>query len=476
VSASPPLRARIWIVDDSATELEMARRALETRYSVDSFADGASLLERLASAPVPELLVLDWVMPGVSGMDVCHFLRAQPSTERLPILILTSYGATEDLVAALGAGANDFVTKPFSPAELAARAAALLRTSAIHERALAAEVALGDVLQQLPEALIAVDAEGQVVYANPEADSIFASAPGGLLGRAIRELSPALAELDLSAAPAPTSRPDLKVHDRLYAPLVRVLPLGERMTTAISFRDVTDERQQSLRRLDFYSMVAHDLRTPLTALLLRIDMLLSSRRGEAAPLLPDLEKMRSQVDEMRKLIGDFLDLASIDGIGVRLERSSIDAAELVREVIDTVGPLLSERQLDLGFEPSADIRLLGDRRRLAQVLVNLVANAAKFTPPGGHIGVHVGSSGEQMEVRVSDTGAGIPPEVLANLFNRFERGSAPASVSGTGLGLMIVREIIEAHGGSVGAESELGQGSTFWFRLPQTTAPAEARS
>ena len=125
-------RPLIWVVDDSALEAAVVREALSSEFEVESFVDGGAVLERSANSPLPEVLVLDWVMPGISGIDICQFLRAK--NDQLPILLLTVNRQTEHLVEGLSAGANDFVSKPFSAPELRARVRALFNTRQIRER------------------------------------------------------------------------------------------------------------------------------------------------------------------------------------------------------------------------------------------------------------------------------------------------------------------------------------------------------
>lgn len=126
-------RARIWLVDDSPLEREMARRLLADQYDVEVFFDGPPVLERLAAGDRPDVLVLDWHMPQMSGLEVCRFLRERFDEASLPILVLTATGGQDDLLEGLGAGANDFVTKAFDPAELLARVATLARARLLHE-------------------------------------------------------------------------------------------------------------------------------------------------------------------------------------------------------------------------------------------------------------------------------------------------------------------------------------------------------
>jgi signal transduction histidine kinase len=147
--AGPPAsseRAAVWILDDSPMEAAMARRALASDYDVETFLDGSVLLERMAAGPAPSVLVLDWQLPGMSGIEVCRFLRSSRDETELPILMLTVFGHKTDLVDGLGAGANDYLTKPYDGPELAARVATLARLNALHRKVRLAERVAADLL------------------------------------------------------------------------------------------------------------------------------------------------------------------------------------------------------------------------------------------------------------------------------------------------------------------------------------------
>jgi sigma-B regulation protein RsbU (phosphoserine phosphatase) len=120
----PPL---VWIVDDSPLEAELVRRSLLPVFIAEIFTDAAAMLEHASRATTPDAIILDWEMPGISGIEVCHFLRTQPATRSIPILMLTVHRETRDLVQGLAAGADDFLPKPYSAAELSARISALVR-------------------------------------------------------------------------------------------------------------------------------------------------------------------------------------------------------------------------------------------------------------------------------------------------------------------------------------------------------------
>jgi CheY-like chemotaxis protein/two-component sensor histidine kinase len=184
--------------------------------------------------------------------------------------------------------------------------------------------------------------------------------------------------------------------------------------------------------------------------------------------------MENNIRTMVALVNDFLDLAQLEGTAYRGGRELVDLGGLVGQAIEDLQPLVDASSLTVRFgAPAFDSSVTGDRRRLSQVLSNLLSNAVKFTPPGGQVGVDVRERSGQVEIAVTDTGRGIPHDVLPTLFQRYVRAIDPSRpVAGTGLGLMIVREIVEAHGGQVGVFSTEGQGSTFWFRLPRRSVAA----
>ena len=464
-------RRRVWVVDDSPLDAERARRSLETEYDVRILRDGSVVLEELAQGEAPDVLVLDWLMPGVSGIEVCQFLRSpRGNAPNLAIVMLTVQNKTDQIVLALSAGANDFVSKPFSEDELRARIRSLVRSKDLLERAERAEASIHKLLANAPDALLAVDASGVVTYANAEAARLFDRAAHALAGQPLASIVPAipieaLREHDRTFA-------DVEIGSRVMSPAVRLMLHEDGAAlTILSLRDVTDRRMAEQRRLDFYSIVAHDVRSPLSAMLLRTEMLLQGSRGELTPtVLSDLRKIQGGIHSLVRMINDFLDLAQFEGSSYRLNEQELDFCWVVECTVDELRPLADARRISLSHTlPNRPVTLWGDSRRLAQVLNNLVDNAIKFTPPGGAVTVTVLLRGGDVVVQVEDTGAGIAADELPTLWDRYVRGKT--SAPGTGLGLLIVKEIVEAHRGEVGVDSEVGKGSTFWLRLPLSVPP-----
>jgi two-component system phosphate regulon sensor histidine kinase PhoR len=458
-------------VDDSPLDLERATGILAQNYEVQAFRDGSEALERLNDSTRPDAMVVDWEMPGVTGLDVCRFLRT--SGEEIPTLLLTSHGETAQLVEGLAAGASDYLTKPYAEAELTARVASLLRTRELLDRARTAEETITHLLSVSPDPLFAVDRAGRVTYANAQAQRALGLREAQIIGRMLATLVPGLDVQRIRAASGRSETPtDVQIGDHVYAPSIGVSS-GPYPTFAIALRNVTNRRREEARRLDLYSVVAHDLRTPLTSMLMRTELILSGDRGLlAAELSADLRKMQRNIREMVAMINDFLELARYEGGGYKLEYEEMDLCEVLRQTVDDFQPLALASRHHLTLVPATcHATVMGDRRRLSQAVANLVGNAIKFTPAGGSVTLNVDVDVEFVTTSVVDTGEGISPESARTLFQRYQRaGESQQTVPGTGLGLMIVREIVELHGGTVGVDSALGRGSKFWFRLPRPSS------
>lgn len=234
-------------------------------------------------------------------------------------------------------------------------------------------------------------------------------------------------------------------------------------------------------KTDFLSTVSHELRTPLTSITGHVEML---RDGDAGPVGADQMRMLDAVDRnadrLLALIEDLLAISRVESRGFRAQEVPVDVASLVANAVAVVRPQAAAAGLDLvlgdewsGHGPSGQgrgpVQVLGDPGQLDRVLLNLLSNSVKFTPSGGRVGLLWSATDDEVLVRVQDTGIGVPPEELASLGDRFFRASnaTSAAIQGTGLGLTIVRGILEQHGGTLEVRSELGQGTEVQARLPR---------
>jgi signal transduction histidine kinase/ActR/RegA family two-component response regulator len=220
---------------------------------------------------------------------------------------------------------------------------------------------------------------------------------------------------------------------------------------------------------DFLSIVSHELRTPLSAVLGWASML-RSRTLEPSRAARAVEAIYSNATRQTQLIDELLDVSRIVAGRIALDARDVDLTDIVRGAVETVLPTAEGHRVAIDFEsPANDIVVSADPRRLEQVFVNLIGNAVKFTPPGGSVNVSAVTSGGSVDVRVADTGRGIPRAFLPQVFERFRQADSTAtrSAGGLGLGLFIARRLVDAHGGSIRAESEgEGRGATFTVSLP----------
>lgn len=237
--------------------------------------------------------------------------------------------------------------------------------------------------------------------------------------------------------------------------------------------------QEQLQQVkaDFYAMVTHDLRNPTGAILSILDMLLEESEALDPSHVELLTLARDAATQLLELINNYLDYSKIEAGYLKLNRAPVD----LRQVVESCRPLAMNqarvRNQQLTFEmPAQPVVAYADAERLKQVCDNLLSNAFKYTPEGGSIHVKLGIENGWAVLQVRDNGRGIPPEQLPALFTKYHRvpGEATRGIRGTGLGLLIVKEVVEAHGGSVGAESSgiPGEGSTFTVKLPLAAGAA----
>jgi PAS domain S-box-containing protein len=338
------------------------------------------------------------------------------------------------------------------------------------------------------------DTQGRYVLANRANAALYGLTPEDLLGRTERELRPNGLPESCEISDAQVLREGrsieleemVQLSDGAHAFLTVKFPMRDEAGAIYGIGGVsTDitERQRleselrtqnaKLTQLDrlkneFVNAVSHDLRTPLTSILGYSEFLEDEIGGT---LTEDQREFVTQIQmgtkRLEALVDDLLDFARIEAGTFRLRLASGDLRDSVREIVDSLRPQADGAHLHLHVEaPEQPLDVVMDRRRIQQVLTNLLHNAIKFTPPGGDITVRLQADGPCVRGEVSDTGPGIAAEDLPRLFQRFSQLQRGMAKGGTGLGLAISRSIIEAHGGHIGVESRPGVGSTFWFTLP----------
>ena len=327
------------------------------------------------------------------------------------------------------------------------------------------------VLQKMTDGVLIVDAQGDVQLINPAVGKMFSidlsTAMNKPLIEVVRHHQPVEMWQKCQATGA-AQRIDFDLGNRLYLQGIAT-SLSPAMPGSILllFQDLTHQRRLETMRRDFISNVSHELRTPLAALKALAETLQSGALDDPASARRFLAQMETEVDSLSLMVSELLELSRIESGRVPLNLAPTRPIDIVTPACERLLLQAERARLTLTMECPDDLPLvLADATRVQQVLVNLLHNAIKFTQPGGQVTVRAVQQERAVRFAVSDTGIGVAEEDLPRIFERFYKVDRSRATSGTGLGLAIARHLVEAHGGRIWAESQVGKGSTFHFTIP----------
>lgn len=338
--------------------------------------------------------------------------------------------------------------------------------------ALTAERAkLSAVLNQMTDGVLIAGPEGRVQLLNPAAERLFEVQNQKGLGRSVVEVLRyhQLVELWRRAKEGQRETTMIEIGPQHLFLQVTGMPLQTlaKGNTLILVQDLTQLRRLETVRRDFISNVSHELRSPLASLKALAETLQEGALEDPPAAQRFIVRMETEIDNLTQLVNELLELSRIESGKVPLSFHRSHPIDLLRPAYERMSLQVERAGLNLVLDCPAELPLvIADPDRITQVLINLVHNATKFTPPGGEIILSAYRDGEFIVFFVKDTGVGIPTRDLGRIFERFYKADRARSGGGTGLGLSIARHMVESHGGFIWVESEEERGSTFYFSLP----------
>ena len=347
------------------------------------------------------------------------------------------------------------------------------------------EKSLRELYAALGDGIVVLSAAGDIEFANPAAERIFGYGPGELAGKPVGVLMPEkLRDANASATQEylrgsassvvgkrglvyPALRRDGTPFDVEFSLAEMREDTGVRLVAVV--RDVSERTALERMKGEFVAAVSHELRTPLTSIIGSLEIL-----REEAGSLPEAERgfldmACRNAERLATLVNDVIDSERIESGALKFDESRFELEPFLREAVELNQPYAGAHHVTLVLEqPVPPVALHADRGRIMQVMANLISNAAKFSAAGHSVRVRTQMRGENVRIEVIDTGRGIPEEFRARVFEKFAQADASDAreKGGTGLGLAICKAIVERSRGTIGYESRLGAGTTFWIELP----------
>ncbi|MGZ3425755.1 MAG: hybrid sensor histidine kinase/response regulator, partial [Polyangia bacterium] len=495
------LQPHILVVDDHETTRQALGQMLRSAgFVIDEAGSAAAGFERIAARP-PDLVLVDVHLRDMSGSEMLRRLRLDPRTLMIPVVhVSATYVGSHDIGAALDGGADGYLTLPVDAVELIATVRAVLRARHAEETAHHFARQWQKTFDAISDGVCLLDRSGYVQRCNRAFCQLLARPFAEVIGLPfVGLLGPALGEQALPIHDLAELTESAVVQSQHGSRWLRVaadpvLDDQAHLTGAVLIiSDITQEKrlEEAMRRSneellhanrikdEFLATLSHELRTPLNAIVGWTRLLRSGRLDERTASRA-LETIDRNATLQAKLVEDLLDVSRIITGKLRLRIANVDLISIVEAAINSVRPAAEAKAIHLEAQLDSSVGLIAaDGDRLQQVMWNLLANAIKFTPEGGRVGVALRRGPSGVALRVEDSGAGIDPTFLPYVFDRFRQADSSTTRphGGLGLGLAIVRHMVELHGGTVHADSGgQGRGAAFTGRLPWSARPERRRT
>lgn len=485
-------QVRVLVVDDELGMREGCRKILEPEgYVVETAEDGVAGLDLFKQRGDFAIALVDLQMPRMGGIQLIQHLRSLD--DDVVIFVITAYAAIETAVEATRRGAYGYIPKPFTPDELLlpvrnglerralsleAKRLRLEREDRLLEVAFERSKA-STIISCMTDGVLVINRDKQIVLRNNGMMRILPACAAFSLPSPVDKLECAELEeligevLSSDTGPVIASR-EITLGKCVYmvnaSPVLE--PTGEVMGAVALLRDITALKKLDEAKSMFISMVAHEVKNPLAAVENYLSVLL---RGyvddDAEKRQAVLERCVVRLRTLRTMVSELINLTAIETGNFTIRRSMLDLRDVVSEAIDSCREKAEEKGHTVRLECNPRLertRILADKDSLLMVCGNLIDNAIKYTPDGGHIDVRLDENGLFVKLIVSDDGIGMSAEDQERAFDEFFRAKNPYAlkVPGTGLGLSLVRKLVESHEGTVSIQSNGEKGTTFTVSLP----------
>jgi two-component system phosphate regulon sensor histidine kinase PhoR len=497
--------SNILVVDDNKNNLELLSDILEMEgYYVRTAETGEEAL-KMVFQERPDLMLLDIMLPGIDGYSVCDTLKKRIDTQDIPIILVSAKSTTKDTIEGLAHGADDYIRKPYNDNELLARVKATLKMKHLYDEVHHTNRMLSNQKEQIEtiintmgEGLFSVNQNMEIVFFNPAAEEITGYNFREAIGKKCATIfncpdADECCSLTAELAPDPKQKIVreyvLERKDGSTVPIIKstrflVTAEEEIMGKVEVFRDISQEKDLEQKNADFISMVIHDLKNPLTTITICDKIVLNETLGKIdEDLTRLLQNIESSANHLLNQVNELLDISKLDSGLMEFKRQRIDMNDVMEISMHTQRVISRQKKIDIEKDFAAErYPIMGDKDYLMRVMINLIGNAIKFTPSHGKIRVvardiphlepgfptspQLEEAENILKISIVDNGTGIPEEDLPTIFEKYRRVRGTTEIEGSGLGLYIVKVIIEGHGGHIWLEDTSRQGSTFTILLP----------
>lgn len=519
----------ILIVDDKPANIKVLFDILnQSSFRVSVAKSGESALSKVQET-LPDLILLDVMMPGIDGFETCRCLKANPKTQEIPIIFLSALDEVTDKIKAFTFGGVDYIIKPFQTEEVLARVKnqlalqaakaeieelnvelkkqakeALLRAKVAEaaklelekeikerqqvEAALRSSIATNRaLLSAIPDSIFRINSNGIFVNFQAAKDEHLPLLTNDFLGKNLHEVLPLeVAQILMNCVKRALFTDEIQIceyqlllNKQLHDYEARIIVTVQDEVIVI-IRDITNrkqverdiqktlmkEKELSELKSRFVTMASHEFRTPLTTILSSTELLQEySSKWIEEKKIKHFHRIIFAVNYMTRLLNDVLLIGKAEAGKLEFNPNLINIAQLCSEMVEEIQLTTNIHTIAFSTQGKCANAYI-DEKLLRHILGNLLSNAIKYSPQGDTVNFELFCEQEKAVFRVRDRGIGIPLADQAKLFDSFHRASNVGTISGTGLGLAIVKKSVDLHGGKITVNSEVGVGTTFTVAIP----------